>query len=194
MSEYFSNFPRIQYDIHGTNETSPEYTTAVNVLIRQKLRDAIKDDISIYYPYIIPESIKRPDILSYQIYGDTKFTWTIFLVNQIFDPYWEWPMDSKTFADFLIGKYGSVEASKTTIHHYEYIWHSRVESTGTSDPITERVLEIDYATYLTKGEDFRRIKYAYEWEQDKNESFRSINLVQPLYISGVLDEARSIFR
>ena len=48
MSEYFANFPRILYDINGTNVTSPEYSTAINLLIRQKIRDAIKDDITIY--------------------------------------------------------------------------------------------------------------------------------------------------
>ena len=45
MSEYFSNFPRILYDINGTNSTSPEFSTAVNLLIRQNIRDAIVDDI-----------------------------------------------------------------------------------------------------------------------------------------------------
>ena len=194
MSEYFANFPRILYDINGTNVTSPNYTTAINLMIRQKLRDAIKSDISIYYPFVIPESIKRADILSYQLYGDVKFTWTIFLVNQIFDPYWEWPMDSKAFQSFLAGKYGSVESAKSIVHHYDYIWHPRVERTGTSDPIPEQVVEVDYATYKTVGEDFRKVKYAFEWEEEKNETYRSINLIQPIYISGVLDEARGAFR
>ena len=97
MSEYFSNFPRILYDINGTNSTSPEFSTAVNLLIRQKIRDAVVDDISIYYPYVVPDAITRPDILSFEVYGDVRYTWSIFLVNQIFDPYWEWPLDTKTF-------------------------------------------------------------------------------------------------
>ena len=194
MSEYFSNFPRIRYDINGTNSTSPEFSTAVNLLIRQKIRDAVVDDISIYYPYVIPDSVTRPDILSYQIYGDVKFTWSIFLVNQIFDPYWQWPLDTKTFEKFINEKYGSIGAAKSTVHHYEYIWQHRVEVTGTSDPVVERTVEVDYDTYLSVGEDNRRIKYMFEYEQDRNEGYRSINLVQPTYISGVLDEARGLFR
>ena len=63
MSEYFSNFPKILYDIDGTSGRDPNYSTAVNMLIRQKFRDAIKDDITIYYPYVIQEEVKRPDIL-----------------------------------------------------------------------------------------------------------------------------------
>ena len=164
------------------------------MLIRQKFRDAIKDDITIYYPYVIPEEVKRPDILSYQIYGDVKFTWTIFLANQIFDPYWQWPMDTRTFESYLIGKYGSVEESKLKVEYYEKIWQERVEATGTSDPIPEQTVRIDYTTYLETNTDLRRIKYAYEYEQDKNESLRSIQLIQPVFISSVLDEARGLFR
>ena len=194
MSEYFSNFPRILYDINGTNQTSPDYSIAVNLMVRQKLREAVKSEITIYYPYVIPESIKRPDVLAYQTYGDVKFTWTIFLLNQMLDPYWEWPMDSKTFQAHLAGKYGSVQESKITVHHYEYIQQVRVEATGTSDPIPERVLEIDRETFLSTNPDFRKTKYAYEYELDKNESHREIDLIEPIYISGVLDEARGVFR
>ena len=72
MSEYFSNFPKIRYDIYGTNSTTPEYSTAINLLIRNKLREVVKDDISIYYPYVIPEEVRRPDVLSQQVYGGTR--------------------------------------------------------------------------------------------------------------------------
>ena len=194
MSEYFSNFPRILYDINGTNSTNPEFSTAVNLLIRQKIRDAVVDDISIYYPFVIPDSITRPDILSYEVYGDVRYTWTIFTVNQIFDTYWQWPLDTKTFEKFINEKYGSIGIAKNEVHHYEYIWQHRVEVTGISDPVEERVVEVDYDTYLSVGEDNRRIKYAFEWEQERNEEYRSINLIQPEYISSVLDEARGLFR
>ena len=143
---------------------------------------------------MIPDFISRPDILSYEVYGDVKFTWSIFLVNQIFDPYWQWPLDTKTFEKFINEKYGSIGTAKSTVHHYEYIWQHRVEVTGTSDPVVERTVEVDYDTYLSVGEDNRRIKYMFEYEQDRNEGYRSINLVQPTYISGVLDEARGLFR
>ena len=56
------------------------------------------------------------------------------------------------------------------------------------------MIEVDYATYKTVGEDYRRIKYVFEWEEEKNETYRSINLIHPIYISGVLDEARGAFR
>ena len=194
MSEYFSNFPRILYDIEGKNSTTPEHIVAVNLMIRQKFRDAIKEEISMYYPYVIPEEMSRPDVLAFNIYGDIKYTWTIFMVNNILDPYWEWPMDSNNFGMYLSNKYGSVDTSKITLHHYEQIIHSRTEVTGTADSIPERVVEIDYTTYRAVGGDNRKIVYAYEYEVDKNEANRSISLIDASYISGVLDETRQIFR
>ena len=194
MSEYFSNFPKILYDIDGTNSTAPEFSTAINLLIRNKLREVVKGDISIYYPYVIPEEVRRPDVLSQNVYGDVSFTWTIFLVNNILDPLWQWPMDTRVFESYLTRKYGSVGAAKTTVHHYEYTWHERVEATGTSDPIPAQKLEVDYDTYLGVNEDFREVIYNFEYEETKNEANREISLIQPFYISQVIDEARGLFR
>ena len=86
-SEFFANYPRIAYDISGNNSTVPDYTVAVNLMIRSKLKDTVEDDVTVYYPYVVPEGM-RPDVLAYQYYGDTIYTWTIFLVNNILDPYW----------------------------------------------------------------------------------------------------------
>ena len=194
MSEYFSNFPKILYDIDGINSTAPEFSTAINLLIRNKLREVVKGDISTYYPYVIPEEVRRPDVLSQNVYGDVSFTWTIFLVNNILDPLWQWPMDSRVFESYLTRKYGSVGASKITVHHYEYTWQERVEATGTSDPIPAQKLEVDYDTYLGINEDFREVIYNFEYEETKNEANREISLIQPFYISQVIDEARGLFR
>ena len=103
-------------------------------------------------------------------------------------------MDSKNFGMYLSNKYGSVDTSKITLHHYEQIIHSRTEVTGTADSIPERVVEIDYTTYRALEGDNRKIVYAYEYEVDKNEANRSISLIDASYISGVLDETRQIFR
>ena len=193
MSEYFSNFPRIQYDMDGTNPISPDYTIAINIMVRQKLRDAIEDDVTMYYPYIIPPAT-RPDILSHQIYGDIAYTWTIFYVNNILDPYWSWPLTEQQFTKYLNSKYGSVNTAKTTVHHYEKIQDVRVEATGTADPIPERTVEVDYTTYRTIEEDFRKIVYVYEYEQEKNEAKRSINLISPTYITSIMEQFRGMFR
>ena len=193
MSEFFSNYPRIAYDISGGNSTVPNYTVAVNLMIRNKLRDAVEDDITIYYPYIVPEGM-RPDVLSYQYYGDTIYTWTIYLVNNILDPYWEWPLSYKDFREYMSSKYGSIPTAQSTIHHYEYITRARAEKTGTSDPVPAYRLEIDYQTYTETLADEREIIYSYGYENDLNESKREIQMIDAAYIQTVQDEARGLFR
>ena len=57
---YFRNLPVINYDIKGTK---PYYfTSARNIMIRQKIRDAIKNSVVTLYPYRIVDG-DRPDIV-----------------------------------------------------------------------------------------------------------------------------------
>jgi hypothetical protein len=193
MSEFFSNYPRIAYDITGSNSTVPDYDVAVNLMVRNKLKDAVETDVSAYYPYVVPEGM-RPDILAHQYYGDTIYTWTIYLVNNILDPYWEWPLSYKDFRAYMIDKYGSIEIAQSQIHHYEYTARARAEKTGTSVPVPEYKLEIDYQTYTETAVDEREIIYSYGYEQDLNELKREIQLIDVAYITQVQDEARGLFR
>ena len=193
MSEYFSNYPKIAYDITGTNNTNPDFTVAVNLMVRNKIRDAIESDVTIFYPYIVSEGM-RPDVLAYQYYGDTQYTWSILLVNNIIDPYWEWPLSYKDFRGYIITKYGSVEKSQTTVHQYLKQARARVESSGSSDPIPVYNLEVDYQTYSSTNIEERSIVYKYEYEQDLNEARREIQLIDVNYIARVQDEIRRLFR
>ena len=104
MSEYFSNFPKILYDIEGTNQRNPSFTTAANLMIRQRFRDAIVDEITAFYPYFIQES-ERPDTLAFDVYGDIKYIWVILMINNIIDPYSA--TDPKNFTKYIQNKYGS---------------------------------------------------------------------------------------
>jgi len=193
MSEFFSNYPRIAYDITGGNSTVPDYNVAVNLLIRNKLRDAVENDVTVYYPYVVPEGM-RADVLSYQYYGATTYTWSIYLVNNIIDPYWEWPLSYKDFREYLISKYTSIEIAKSQVHHYEYTARARAEKTGTSDPVPAYKLEIDYQTYTETAVDERKIIYAYKYEEDLNEAKREIQLIDVAYIAGIQEETRRLFR
>ena len=136
----------------------------------------------------------RPDVLAYKYYGDTIYTWTIFLVNNIVDPYWEWPLSYKDFREYMTDKYGSIEKAQSQIHHYEKIARARVEQTKLSDAVPEYRLEIDYQTYTETDVTEREIIYSYGYEQDLNEAKREIQLIDANFIRSVQDEARGLFR
>ena len=185
MSEFFQHYPQIDYNITGTSP--PRFRTAINIMTRAKLRNVIMNDIVQYFPYSIPEA-ERPDITSYNVYGDVKFTWLIFLINDIIDPIYDWPLATRDFVNFIKDKYGSITVAKNTVHHYEQIVRTRVEATGTTDAIPVAKIEVDVTTYNALAAADKDIVYCYNWETDVNEAKRDIKLIDALYVGDIMSE------
>ena len=185
MSEFFQHYPQINYDITGIKPIKTKI--AINIMVKAKLKSILKNDIVNYFPYSIPES-ERPDITAFKIYGDVKYTWLIFLINNIYDPIFDWPLNSREFGNYVKNKYGSLNAAKNGIHHYEKIVRQRVEATGTSEPIPEATIEVDITTYNTLDAFDRQIVYCYNWEVDRNEAKRQIKLIDRRYVADILSE------
>jgi len=185
MSEYFQHYPQINYDITGTKPRKTKI--AINIMVKAKIKSILKNDIINYFPYSIPES-ERPDITSFKIYGDVKYTWLIFLINDIHDPIFDWPLNSREFGAYVKNKYGTLAAAKNTTHHYEKIVRTRTEATGTSEPIPEATLEVDVTTYNDLDAVDRNIVYCYDWEIIRNDAKRDIKLIDRRYVSDILSE------
>ena len=185
MSECFHHYPQISYDITGAKPA--KFKTAINAMVRAKLKNIVADDVVRYFGYSIPEA-ERPDITSYKIYGDVKFTWLIFLINDIHDPIYDWPLGTREFVTFIKSKYGSITTAKNNIHHYERIIRDRVEATGIAEAIPQAKLEVDLTTYNALGSEERAIVYSYNWEVDRNEAKRDIKLVDPMYAGSIFSE------
>ena len=185
MSEFFQHYPQIDYNISGT--APPKFKTAINIMQRAKFRNVVSNDIVQYFPYSIPEA-ERPDITSFKVYGGVKYTWLIFLINDIHDPIYDWPLATRDLTNFIKDKYGSITVAKNLVHHYEQILRARVEVTGTTDAIPEARIEIDETTYDTLTLAARNIKYCYDWEVDRNEAKRDIKLIGRNFVADILTE------
>ena len=185
MSEFFQHYPQISYNISGTKPT--KLKTVINLMEKAKIKSAIKDDIIAYFPYSIMEG-ERPDHVSKKTYGNVKYTWLIFLINDITDPIYDWPLGTREFGAYVKNKYGSLAIAKSSIHQYEQILRTRVEATGTTDAIPEARIIIDETTYDTLASAARNIKYCYDWEVDRNEAKRDIKLIDSLYVADILSE------
>ncbi len=185
MSEFFQHYPQINYDINGSKPIKTK--TAINIMVKAKIKSMLKQDILNYFPYSIPES-ERPDVTAFKVYGDVKYTWLIFLINDMQDPLFDWPLNSREFGNYVKNKYGTLTAAKNTVHHYEQIVRTRIEATGTSEAIPEARIEIDETTYDTLDENVRDIVYYYEWEVDRNEAKRDIKLIDSKYVADILSE------
>ena len=185
MSEFFQHYPQINYDISGLKPIKTK--KAINIMIRSKIKSMVLDNIVAYFPYTIPEA-ERPDITAYKEYGDVKYTWLIFLINDIHDPIYQWPLNAREFGAYIKNKYGTLSYAQSTVHHYEQTIRERVEATGTSEPFSKATIEVDLTTYNTLAVGSRRIVYYYDWEVERNEEKRNIKLIDRNYVSDILAE------
>ena len=73
---HFKHFPKVLYNFG--NEISPVIFQKLGTYV--DIIDQVRDDITIYADYTVLDN-DRPDILSYNLYGDIQYYWLIFYVN-----------------------------------------------------------------------------------------------------------------
>ena len=73
---HFKNYPKVLYRFG--NELDPVVTQNLGTYV--DIIDQVKDDITIYSDYTILDG-DRPDILSYRMYGDIRYYWLFFYIN-----------------------------------------------------------------------------------------------------------------
>lgn len=108
---YFTKVPQIFY---------------ANTLCRDLSRRSkvVADNMSspyVFYPYEIQDDI-RPDLLSEFYYSNATLDYTIYISNDIVDPYYGWYITNENFEKFIIDKYGSVEDSQKYIKFWRNNW------------------------------------------------------------------------
>ena len=182
MANYFRNLPRVGYDINGTGKDS--FVSVTNIMKRVKFKPAVLEDISNYYPYFVKEG-ERPDIISQVEYGNVGYAYLILLVNDIYDPNFDWPLNSQVFEKFIINKYGSVTTAISGIKHYFQIIRAEVPRTGTSERIPEVKFAVDETTYDALGISDRTTLSNYDHEVELNDAKREIRLINPDFIQDI---------
>lgn len=156
MSNFFDKFPLVRYTVD--KQLLSEYDTVRNILFRVGIiKDVMEQNIDAYYYYTIKDS-DRPETLAERIYGDAEAHWIILYANNIYDPYYDWPMDNRTFEKYIIKKYGSLEWAKTNWHHYEKVIKRENPSaqvvTTTRFEVNEKVLTDGIITIIDAETDY----------------------------------------
>jgi len=182
MANYFRNLPRVGYDINGTGKDS--FVSVTNIMKRVKFKPSVLEDISNYYPYYVKEG-ERPDIVAHAQYGNIGYAYLILLVNDIYDPNFDWPLNSQVFEKFIINKYGSVTTAISGIKHYFQIIRAEVPRTGTSERIPEVKFAVDETTYDALDISDRTTLSNYDHEVELNDAKREIRLINPDFIQDI---------
>jgi len=107
--DYVSRLPKAQ--------NISDYVRVKNLFKRTRISEQVFNDLTYFTKYQII-SDERPDNVAFKIYGDSNLDWLILIANNIINLQQEWPLEHKSYYDFLISKYGS-DAGIQGIHHYE---------------------------------------------------------------------------
>ena len=177
--QYFSEFPKIDYNITGVNGNVKEIT---DIWRRVKVRSKIADNVALYDQYDVPEG-DSPETIAYKAYGSVDYFWVVCLLNNVVNRFHDWPLDEFNFQQFVKDKYDNPEA----IHHYEKTQLSgRQTGEGPADNSHKKEVNADEAgaEAVSNIQHERRL-------QDKK---RQIRVLQPAFLNTFIDEFRELIR
>jgi len=109
----------------------------------------VKTNAVAYSNYIVSDG-ETIESLSYDFYGDVKYNWVIMLMNDIIDPFYDWPLNQDEMRNFIDQKYGVGNDSQT--HHWQL--NGRVVPASTLNAVS--ITNLAYEELL--NEEKRKVK------------------------------------
>jgi hypothetical protein len=173
---YFSQFPKMLYDIKGDRN----YKVIPDIFRRIKVRSKLRDEISLLDTYTIEDGDK-PETVAFKVYGSTDYFWVVCLMNDIRNVYYDWPLDSYAFEKYLNDKYDNPDG----IHHYETI-QSSGQTIGKGPGDYSHKIEVNSdcsgATSVSN----------YEYERRLQDKKREIKILDERYLGTFVDEFNTL--
>lgn len=209
MANYFSFFPQTLYQLTNNNADIVSKITA-----RFGFEQNFKNNTAISYEYDVKDD-DTPEIIADKLYGSSERHWIVLMFNDIVNVETDWPLDQRTLMQFIEKKYkprasvgqSGINWAQSNIHSY-YIVETRT-TTSTGDFIQTKKTT-DANTYantigttntitLQDGKQLtiklsKETKSYYEYENEINDSKRTIKLLKPEFIPAVEEEFRNIIR
>ena len=94
-----------------------------NIFTRITFSDLVKKTGAVFYPYTVTEG-ERPDTIAHQYYDDSRYSWLVYMSNAMFDPYYDWPLTTNEFENFINEKYGQRNIAMEKILFWRDNWRS----------------------------------------------------------------------
>lgn len=112
MTEFLEYFPRVRYDIEKTRLSDYQFVT--NITFRVGIIREVLNNASSYFYYTIKDS-DTPEIVASNAYGNPEAHWIILYANNIYDPQYDWPLNDRSFKNYLADKYRNQAAQSLGI-------------------------------------------------------------------------------
>jgi len=150
--DFFNTFGKTFYDFSGNN------TTALMTNFLKQVVAINTDDVVNYTKYQIKDG-DRPEIVSNLLYGDPKYHWTFFLLNDSLKQGKSgWPMSSSEFDEYMETEYdpymflgGTLIEDATADFHYSTLPLSEKDADS-----VEILVSTDEITFSTTDAKFVR--------------------------------------
>lgn len=216
MARYFNYFPKTLYNLDDETNTVDSVT---NIIARFAFEEKLKENSAAFYKYALRDG-DTPEIVARKYYDNSERHWIVLLFNNIIDSQWEWPLDDKTFNEFVDKKYSAPEyadTANTSIPGFTWARNTanvkkylKVVTTTTSELETVEKFEVDSNTYIeiTNSSDnylladntavtitiTKETQTHYDYEQELNESRREIKLLKAEFVPLVEKEFKKIIK
>lgn len=180
-NEIFEKYPKVDYRGY----------LLTNLVTRVAPVKGLIDRIELFYPYVIKDG-ERADTIAYDYYGSEEWTWLIYVINEIFDPYYQWPMTSTEIFDYLTNKYGDYYTTKTEIHHYKWLGIGG-QNDFDNEFIDYTITPFTYSQYTTLQKSGWYPVTTFEYEDELNENRRNIKLLSNDYLNVVQEQVKDLY-
>ena len=113
---YFRELPNLEYQSFLSDSISSQsYLKVKNLFRRNKLRDDLQSNFTVFDKYEIMEGA-RPDTVAEELFGDSELDWVVLITAGIINVRDEWPLSDRELYDYSYNIHGE---NLTDIHHYE---------------------------------------------------------------------------
>jgi len=155
---FFSKFSTIEYN----DKTIRDLSQAIVI------RPEIKENKDLYFYYQLQE-YELPDTVAFDFYGSSHLNYVVLLMNDIVDPFYDWPLNRKELVELCIARYGEPGIVGGQFDETGYFAVRHWEKDG-----------IEYQTGL-QPVGAAAVSY-YEYEERRNDAKRKIKILYPEYI------------
>ena len=191
---YFDLFPDIELpSFSDKRRSSFDYIRIKNLFKRGRVRDDIYGNVIAFSKYLVLDG-ERPDTVARKLYEDENLDWIILLSNNMMNVQDEWPMGQFDFQRYLDNKYSKDQLGE--IHHYET--NEIRNQSGILLLQKGLVVDADYTFKYTEIDGTPRTVNSVksvsniQYEIEKNDEKRSINVLRKEYIGILIDDMRQI--
>ena len=195
---YFRELPNVEYQSFLSDAiSSQDYLKVKNLFRRNKLRDDLQSNFTLFNKYEIVEGA-RPDTIAEEFYGSAQLDWVVLMTAGIINVRDEWPLSNYQLYKYTEKKYGIENLSNINYYETREVKDSNGRLILPAGKDVNEDFTLNYydngfgLNIVVSGISVRRGVSNWEYETIKNNKKSSIYLLNPGYLQQFLNDMREI--